>query len=128
MAGIGYEHIGHDPTHSGVALWSVDEQGRLHEERKGRHQPSVDWLFWSHDRVFRDVKSRASGRVELGSRAGSIHIADPAFAASTSRLGRLLQVLEKQYPQTRWFLFGGGYSGEPIVNVFGRETRAASAA
>jgi hypothetical protein len=124
MARVEYQHIGHDPSQCGVALWSVDDRGQLHEERKAAHQPTVDWLLWSHDRVFRDVKSRATGRVELGGRAGSIHIADPAFASSTARLGRLLSVLEARYPETRWYLFGGGYRGEPVSALF--EERAAA--
>lgn len=118
MSGLEYQHIGHDPSREAIAIWSVDGTGRLFEERKSPHQPTVDWLCWSHERVFRDVKAKATGRVELGGRAGSIHIADPKLAGSIAHLGRLLAILESRYPETRWYLFGGGYRGERAADVF----------
>lgn len=118
MAGLEYQHIGHDPRRDAVALWSVDEKGRLHEQRQDQHEPTREWLDWSHARVFPDLKARATGRVELGRRAGSIHISDPKVAVSTSHLVRLLDVLEARYPETRWYLFGGGYRGEPATSAF----------
>lgn len=118
MAGIEYQHIGHDPRRDSIAIWSVDEQGRLHEDRRGEHEPTLEWLGWSHQEVFPDVRSRATGRVELRNRAGSIHLTDPKIAVSPGRLGRLLDMLETKYPETRWFLFGGGYKGEPAISAF----------
>ena len=124
MSGLQYQHIGHDPSRDAIAIWSVDDQGRLHEERKSQHQPTLDWLWWSHERVFRDMHAKATGRVELGGRAGSIHITDPKVAGSVSHLGRLLALLDSRYPQTCWYLFGGGYRGERAADVFA-EPRAA---
>ncbi len=118
MAGLEYQHIGHDPSRDAIAIWSVDDRGRLHEERSPQHQATIDWLGWSHERVFPNVRPRATGRVELGRRAGSIHITDPKVAVSSSHLGRLLDILETRYPQTRWYLFGGGYRGEPATAAF----------
>lgn len=119
MAGLEYQHIGHDPRRDAIAIWSVDDRGRLHEERTDQHQPTLEWLGWSHERVFPEVtKAKATGRVELGRRAGSIHITDPKVAVSTSHLARLLDVLESRYPATRWYLFGGGYQGEPASSAF----------
>ena len=120
MAGLEYQHIGHDPRADAIAIWSVDEQGRLHEDRCEQHEPTPEWLDWSHQRLFSAKRSRATGRVELGKRAGSIHITDPKIAASPWQLGRLLEVLETRYPLTRWFLFGGGYKGEPATTAFTR--------
>jgi hypothetical protein len=125
MAGLEYQHIGHDPTRDAIAIWSVDDQGRLHEDRKERHQPTVEWLGWSHERVFPHVKVRATGRVELGQRAGSIHISDVKVAASPARMGRLLEVLDATYPKTKWFLFGAGYRGDPVNVVLGQPRRVA---
>ena len=118
MAGLQYQHIGHDPSRDAIAIWSVDNRGKLHEERAAQHEATIDWLGWSHERVFPDVRPQATGRVELGRRAGSIHITDPKVAISTSHLGRLLDILDTRYPQTRWYLFGGGYSGEPATAAF----------
>lgn len=118
MPGLEYQHIGHDPSRDAIAIWSVDDRGRLHEERAPQHQATIEWLGWSHEKVFRDVRARATGRVELGRRAGSIHITDPKVAVSTTQLGRLLDILEAKYPETRWYLFGGGYRGEPATSAF----------
>ena len=115
MAGIEYQHIGHDPRFGEIALWSVDESGNVLEDRRNFEQPDAAWLGWSHDRVFPEIKLAAAGRVEINRRAGSIHINDPDLGLRPVKLVRLLDKLDELYPNTRWFLFGGGFKGEPAA-------------
>ena len=76
MPGLEYQHIGHDPTDTQVAIWSIDDRGELHEQRAARKAPTREWLDWSHENVFAEVKMKALGRVEIESKFGSIHISD----------------------------------------------------
>ncbi len=114
MTGLEYHHIGHDPAHGEIALWSVDDHGTLHEDRRRFRETDVEWLNWSHERVFPEVNWTAVGRVEFGRQAGSIHISDPDIGRSPMRLRRLVGTLERQYPKVKWFLFGSGYKGESV--------------
>jgi len=115
MAGLEYQHIGHDPSLDQIAIWSMDERGQLHEERAAKHASSVEWLTWSHEKVFSQVNMKALGRVEIHRKAGSIHISDPDVVLSSHRFSRLLNKLDEKYPDTRWFLFGGGFKGESVM-------------
>lgn len=117
MSGLEYHHIGHDPTETQVAIWSMDERGTLHEQRAARKAPTVEWLDWSHENVFAEVKMKALGRVEIETKSGSIHISDPNIILNTHRFSRLLYKLDQKYPQTRWYLFGSGYRGEPVMKA-----------
>jgi len=117
MSGLEYQHIGHDPTNTQVAIWSMDERGELHERRAAKTAPTVKWLDWSHENVFAEVKMKALGRVEMETRSGSIHISDPSIILSTHRFSRLLDKLDEKFPQTRWYLFGSGYKGEPVMTA-----------
>lgn len=121
MATIEYHHIGHDPRRGAIAIWSVDERLDLHEERREDRAVDAAFLDWSHDNCFRDVKARALGRVELDRKAGSIQISDPDLARSTRWLCRLLDRLERRYPDTRWYLFGSGLRGESSEDFLLRE-------
>ncbi|MBC7835536.1 MAG: hypothetical protein H7Y88_10630 [Phycisphaerales bacterium] len=120
MPGIEYQHIGHDPRYGEIALWSIDDRGEIHEDRRCFPIPDADWLDWAHENVFREVKIRAVGRVELSRRAGSIHISDPNVGLSDHRLTRLLDKLDEKYPQTRWYLFGSGFHGENAMTALAR--------
>lgn len=115
MGGVQYQHIGHDPRRGTIALWSLDEQGKLHESRKRFARVDQSWLDWSHENQFREVKRQAVGRVEIESRAGTIHVNEPAWSVSEAKLCRLLNTLDKLYPATRWFLFGPGFKGESVT-------------
>lgn len=119
-----YQHIGHDPRHGEIALWSVDERGALHERRRNKREADLEWLDWSHERAFPEVKMRALGRVEIGRRAGSIHISDPDLAVSSRRLVRLLDTLEKHYPEIRWYVFGSGFNGESAMAALAQRVMA----
>lgn len=115
MPGLEYQHIGHDPAVDQIAIWSVDDRGQLHEERAAPARQQDNWLTWSHENVFPDIKKKAVGRVEIRRKAGSIHISDPDVVLSHNRFSRLLDTLDRTYPQTRWYLFGGGYKGESVM-------------
>jgi hypothetical protein len=115
MPGVQYQHIGHDPRRGTIALWSVDDQGRLHESRKRFGSVGEDWLNWSHEKQFREVRRAAAGRVEIESRSGSIHVNEPAWSLNEAKLCKLLNTLDKMYPATRWFLFGPGFQGESVT-------------
>ncbi len=115
MPGLEYQHIGHDPCLGEIALWSVDDRGNLHEQRRDKKEADLEWLDWSHERAFPEVKMHALGRVELVRCAGSIHISDPVMAISTRRLARLLDTLEDRFPSIRWYLFGSGFHGESLL-------------
>lgn len=128
MSHVQYHHIGHDPRLGPIALWSMDITGRLHEDRRRFTELGREWLTWSHDNQFVEVKSRALGRVELDRRTGSIHIADPDLARSDAFLCKLLDRLDRQYPGTRWYLFGVGFNGESVVRVLAERAARALAA
>jgi hypothetical protein len=117
MPGLEYQHIGHDPSDTQVAIWSIDDRGELHEQRAARKAPTVEWLDWSHENVFAEVKMKALGRVEIESKFGSIHISDPNVILNTHRFSRMLSKLDQKYPQTRWYLFGSGYKGESVMKA-----------
>lgn len=117
MPGVLYHHIGHDPKHGPIALWSIDEQGKVHERRRRFAQADGEWLDWSHENQFREIKIRALGRVELDRRAGSIHLTDTSIGRSDARLCRLLETLDRLYPQVRWYVFGVDYRGESADQV-----------
>ncbi len=117
MPGLEYQHIGHDPSDTQVAIWSMDDRGELHEQRAPQKSPSHDWLDWSHENVFAEVKMKALGRVEIETKSGSIHISDPNVLLNTHRFSRLLYKLDQKYPQTRWYLFGNGYRGESVMKA-----------
>lgn len=117
MPGVEYQHIGHDPRRGPIALWAVDERGALVEARRHFVRPDADFLDFSHEAQFREVKHCAVGRVELATRSGTVHISDPALARSTHKLARLYVTLSRSYPNTRWFVFGNGYQGEPLTRV-----------
>lgn len=117
MPGLEYQHIGHDPSIDQIAIWSMDDRGTLHEQRAPKRAPTVEWLDWSHERVFPDVHMKALGRVEIGRKAGSIHISDPDVILSPTRFSRLLDSLDRKYPETRWYLFGGGFKGESVMTA-----------
>lgn len=127
MSDIEYHHIGHDPRLGSIALWSVDRSFRLHEDRRRFTEVGREWLTWSHDNQFIEVKPRALGRVELDRRAGSIQISDPHLARSDAFLCRLLDTLDRQYPGTRWYLFGVGFKGESVIKVLAERAAAALA-
>jgi hypothetical protein len=114
MTGVQYQHIGHDPRQGEIALWSVDDRGVLHEARRRFAEANGEWLDWSHENQFTEVKVRALGRVEVERKTGSIHLSDGDWSVSESRLCRLLDVLDRAYPSTRWYVFGNGFSGESI--------------
>lgn len=115
MPGLEYQHIGHDPTVDEIAIWSVDDHGTLHEQRTPKSSPTADWLDWSHERIFPDVKMKALGRVEIDRKAGTIHISDVNVVLSSMRFSRLLDSLDRKYPETRWYIFGGGFKGESVM-------------
>ncbi len=117
MPGLSYQHIGHDPSHGSIALWSLDESGDFKEDRRSFDEPDADWLDWSHERMFPELKPAALGRVELDRRTGTIHISEPKIGLSSQRLTRLLDMLDAKYPETRWFIFGAGYKGEPVMSA-----------
>lgn len=124
MPGVQYQHIGHNPRFGEIAIWTYDDRGVLHEQRRegtGGAPPPADWLDWSHERIFVEIKMKAVGRVELDRRAGSIYISDPKVGLSTGHLSRLLDVLDAKYPRTQWFLFGSGYSGESVMTALARK-------
>ena len=124
MPGIQYHHIGHNPRYGEIALWAMDDRGHVHEDRRLYDAPDASWLDWSHDNTFREIKPVARGRVELGTRSGSIVIADPHLLLDNRRLARILTRLENTYPDVRWYLFSDGLNGAPINTVFA--DRAAS--
>ncbi len=115
MPGLQYQHIGHDPSIDEIAIWSMDDRGTLREERTPKSVPSADWLSWSHERVFPDIKMKALGRVEIDRKAGTIHISDVNVVLSATRFSRLLDSLDRKYPDTRWYIFGGGFKGESVM-------------
>lgn len=125
MPGVSYQHIGHDPRLGAIALWSLDEQGVLHENRQKFDEPNAAWLDFSHDNCFREVKkTRALGRVELDRRTGSIHISDEAILRSEVKLCRILDALDKKYPSTRWYVFGPGCAGETVTALLAQKAAA----
>ncbi|MGQ0628255.1 MAG: hypothetical protein ACT4PL_09190 [Phycisphaerales bacterium] len=126
MAHVEYHHIGHDPSNGALALWSIDERGRFHESRREFARADAHWLDWSHENAFPDMAAIALGRVELDRRAGSLHISDVAIARDDSRLMRVVTILEKAYPGTRWFLFGPGFRGESLHEYLARLSNAAA--
>jgi len=117
MSGLEYQHIGHDPSIDQIAIWSMDERGELHEQRTAQHRPTAAWIGMSHENIFPEVSMRALGRVEIGRKAGTIHISDVNVVLSPHRFSRLLDKLDKKYPETKWFIFGGGYKGESIMTA-----------
>lgn len=121
MAGLCYQHIGHDPKLGPIAIWSLDQAGQIHEDRRAFAAPNGEWLDWSHDNCFREVKAQAVGRVELDRQAGSIHISDPEICRSEVKLCRILDALDRAYPKTRWYVFGAGIAGEPIAKLLARQ-------
>ncbi len=125
MAGLNYQHIGHDPKLGPIALWSLDQTGKVHEDRRVFDGPDAEWLDWSHEKCFQEVKSRIMGRVELSRQAGSIHISDPQVCRSDDKLCRILDALDRAYPKTRWYVFGAGFKGESAVQILARQARAA---
>lgn len=121
MAGLNYQHIGHNPRHGPVAIWSLDDRGIVHEDRRTQGEPDASWIDWSHENRFREVKARAVGRVELRSHAGSIHINDPELLRNQSKLCRVVDALDKAYPQTRWFVFGPGCNGATVTELLSNQ-------
>ena len=125
MGSVSYQHIGHDPQHGEIAIWSMDDHWRVYD-RRTFERPSGSWLDWSHENLFREIKRGASARAEIGRKFGSIHIADPHIGLSTHRLARILDALDAKYPDTRWFVFGPGFNGESVLaalakRVLGRD-------
>lgn len=117
MPGIQYHHIGHDPKYGEIALWAMDDRGHVHEDRRTYAAPDASWLDWSHENIFREIKPIARGRVELGTRAGSIVIADPKLLLDNRRLLRIVTRLESTYPKVRWYLFGDGLNGVSVMTA-----------
>lgn len=115
MAGVAYQHIGHDPRFGELAMWNLDDRGELAEDRRSFREAGERWLDWSHQRLFEGRTTRARGRVELGTRTGSVFIVDPNIGLASGKLARILRTLDRKYPNTRWFLFGCGYHGESVV-------------
>jgi hypothetical protein len=126
MPRVQYHHIGHDPRHGEIALWSVDDRGSLHENRRTFDGPDGAWLDWSHENAFREVKMRALGRVELDRHAGSIHISDERIGRSEAAICRLVGTLEARFPGTRWYLFGLDFRGESVCEVLARQQQKAA--
>lgn len=118
MPGIQYHHIGHTPRFGEIALWAMDDRGQVHEDRRRYDQPDASWLDWSHENAFREIKPIARGRVEIGTRSGSIVIADPRILLDNRRLARILSRLETTYPEVRWYLFSDGLNGTPVAAIF----------
>ncbi len=125
MPEVDYHQIGHNPRLGAIALWSLDTDGKIHEERRHFLEANIEWLHWSHDNLFVEVRSRALGRVELERFTGSIQISDPNLARSDGFLCKLLDTLDRVYPSTRWYLFGAGFKGESVISVLAQ--RAATA-
>ncbi|MGD9690793.1 MAG: hypothetical protein AB7Q91_14590 [Phycisphaerales bacterium] len=117
---MSYQHIGHNPRHGPVVIWSLDHEGTVHEDRRSQGEPDPSWIDWSHENCFREVKARAVGRVELQNRAGSIHISDPELLRSEVKLCRVLDALDRRFPQTRWFVFGPGCNGATIAELLAK--------
>ncbi len=111
MSGLNYQHIGHDPKLGAIAIWTLDKEGKVHEDRKKKGAPDGTWLDWSHENCFREVKSMAVGRVELDRQAGSIHINDASVWRSEKQICKILDALDRIYPKTRWYFFGPGVNG-----------------
>lgn len=126
MAGVEYQHIGHDPRRGVIALWSLDSDGKVHEARRRFEKVDGAWLNWSHEKQFREVKRQAVGRVEVERRAGTIHVNEPSWALSEAKLCRLLNTLDKHYPATRWFLFGPGFQGESVTAFLAERAKQAA--
>jgi len=126
MAGIEYHHIGHDPQQGALALWSIDQHWRLHEDRRDIQTADAAWLVWSHENMFPGINVRALGRVEIDRKAGSIHVSDPVLVRDDAHLLRVLSILDQRYPDTRWYLFGLGFKGESVFEHFGRGTKQAA--
>ncbi|MBL8763302.1 MAG: hypothetical protein JNM07_03410 [Phycisphaerae bacterium] len=117
MTCLEYQHIGHDPKAGPALMWAVDQQWTVHAAPSPASSDAMTWLDWSHEATFPDMDTLAAGRVELVAHVGSIHIADPALAASLHRLSRLVRALDKRFASVRWRLFGFGYRGECVHQV-----------
>lgn len=128
MIGLSYQHIGHDPRNGTIALWSLDRDGTVHEDRKRFPEPNAAWLDWSHENCFREVKPMALGRVEIDRRAGSIHINDATVWRSEKQICKILDALDRAYPQTRWYFFGPGVSGATPSKLLSEAAGPAGAA
>ena len=124
MPGVQYHHIGHTPRFGEIALWAMDERGTVHEDRRRYDAPDASWLDWSHQNTFAEVKPIASGRVELASKAGSIHIADPALFLDNRRLLRIIDRLDAAYPHIRWYIFGDGLNGVSVMTALSQRVAA----
>lgn len=119
MSHVCYQHIGHQPRFGEIVLWTMDTSGEIHEARATFEKADGAWLDWSHENTFREVKWRVSGRVETGTRTGSIQVSDPDVCLSPSRMHRLLAQLDKRFPRVRWYVFGPTFRGELAASIVG---------
>ena len=125
MPGVQYQHIGHNPTAGRLALWTIDPAWRLHVSERAEAEPDAAWLDWSHQNCFPGVSNIALGRTEIERRAGSIHFSDRALSMREEHLLRVLSILDRRFPDTRWYLFGPGFRGQSVSEHLSGSAHAA---
>jgi hypothetical protein len=115
MRSVEYQHIGHDPRYGELSIWNIDDRGCFSEHRREFATADQEWMEWSHQRLFDGQSTLARGRVELATRTGSVYIVEPALTCQISKIAHLVRKLDRRYPRTRWYLFGGGFNGESVM-------------
>lgn len=102
MTMLQYTDIGHATTTGPVALWWIDDRGRIHEEQRDQ-LPLPPALFETHlEHHAPDPAPVAFGRVELCTARGTIRLMG---RNSTKEVGRVLDALEHRYPGSVWYVF-----------------------